>query len=307
MEHSRSRLVRRRSIRRRSSVSAGLAAAAVRGVAFLVLVAIGVAAVRLAYDRAHSYSSSSGSQSPAKSLNFFSEDISIFGIRQRNQRVVYPYSVVPGGVRSGDELRQIAEHDSLVAQHYSGFDYAHAHVVEVDRPRLVYVSYRRGGQIHWTSKQAMLRAGEKLLTDGKITARTRCGNQVSVMPHIDIVPNEPTMAELERPDAMASGSEQVFPQAATNLRLDPMIPIGPPYASFPQLGGFMPLPLGGAPGVPVTGGCPQSKKKGATGTSKNSKDCGNTPPPPPVPEPGTVVLFLSGAAAIYAELRRRRA
>jgi hypothetical protein len=148
-----------------------------------------------------------------------------------------------------------------------------------------------------------LHKGEKLLTDGHITARTRCGNQVSVLPQVDISPQEPMMAELERPDAVASGTEQLFPQSATALRLDPLIPIGPPYAGFPQPGGFMPLPTGG--GVPVS--CAPSKKETDTKTSKDN--CKTVPPPPPpaVPEPSTMVLMLSGAAAVYARFRLRRA
>jgi hypothetical protein len=209
-------------------------------------------------------------------------------------------------VRSADELREIAKHDPVVAQHYSGFDYARAHVVEVEHPKLVYLSYRRGGQIHWTSKQAMLRVGEKLLTDGRITARTRCGNQVSVLPQTNIAPNEPEMAELERPDAVASGREELFPQSASSLQLDPLTAIGPPFGAFPQPSTFMPLPISGG-GVPIPGGCVADKKNSATKTSKD--DCTHNPPPPPptIPEPGTFVLVLSGAAALYARARTRRA
>ena len=115
-------------------------------------------------------------------------------VQARNPRVVYPYSVVPGGVRSGEELQNVAAHDPAVAQHYSGFSYKQARVVEVSEPKLVYLSYRRGDRIYWSRKQAKLHVGEKLLSDGHITARTRCGNQVSVLPQANTSPNEPTTA-----------------------------------------------------------------------------------------------------------------
>jgi hypothetical protein len=270
--------------------------------AFLTLVVACIFALRWVSEEPHGYASQSVALSTSHSFGF-SDGLPSDGIQARNRRLVYPYSVVPGGVRSADELREIATHDPVVAKHYAGFDYTRAHVIEVDHPRLVYVSYRKGGQIHWTGKQASLHKGEKLLTDGRITARTRCGNQVSVLPQTDTSPQEPMMAELERPDAVASGTEQLFPQSATALHLDPLIPIGPPYAGFPQPGGFMPLPTGGG-GVPVS--CTPDKKKNGTKTSKDK--CKTVPPPPPaVPEPSTMVLMLSGAAAVYARFRLRRA
>jgi hypothetical protein len=298
VKHSRGRA--RRRVRR----SSGLAGAAVRSLAFLLLVTVCIFALRWISEEPHGYASQW--TTPSTTHNFeFSSGTPSYGVQARNRRLVYPYSVVPGGVRSADELREIATHDPVVAKHYLGFDYTRARVIEVDHPRLVYVSYRRGGQILWTSKQASLHIGEKLLTDGRITARTRCGNQVSVLPQADTSPLEPMMAELERPDAVASGTEQLFPQSNAVLNLDPLIPIGPPYAGFPQPGGFMPLPIGGGGGVPVS--CPPDKKKKTE--TKNSKDnCKTVPPPPPtVPEPSTMVLMFSGAAAVYARYRLRRA
>jgi hypothetical protein len=231
-------------------------------------------------------------------------------VQERNRRVVYPYSVVPGGVRSSEELQTVATHDPVVAEHYSGFSYKQARVIEVSEPKLVYLSYRRGDHIYWTRKQASLRVGEKLLTDGHITARTRCGNQVSVLPQAATSPNEPTMAELDRPDAVASGAEQLFPNnLSTELRpLDPGMPLasmpGNAFSGGPPPGVFMPGPIGGGSGpvtIPTGGGCPPNK-------IDNSKDCQHNPPPPPppVPEPGTIVLMASGAAALIARYRYKR-
>lgn len=293
----------RRRARRRVRRSSGLAGAAVRSLAFLVLVACCVFAVRAVLEHPHSFGAQTGAPS-IKTTFQFSDGLPAYGIQARNRHVVYPYSVIPGGVRSSSELREIAQHDPVVGKHYSGFDYARARVIEVDRPRLVYVSYRRGGQIHWMSKQTTLLKGEMLLTDGHITARTRCGNQVSVLPQVNTSPEEPTMAELERPDAVASGMEQAFPQALAVLNLDPQTAIAPPFGAFPQLGSFMPLP----PGPIGTVNCPPNNKKKTTNTNKKSKtECSSpTPPPATVPEPGTMFLVFSGAAAIYGRYRLRK-
>jgi hypothetical protein len=222
---------------------------------------------------------------------------------------VYPYSIVPGGVDSPDELRQAADHDPTVAEHYQGFNYARARVVEVTEPRLVYLSYRRGKKVYWTRKQASLHKGEKLITDGKMTARSRCGNQVSVLPQANTSPEEPSIAELDRPDAVASGV-QAFPSEFNSslLSLDPAMPIGPsspgsgsgPIAGVPP-GVFIPLPIG-APIVPVNNACVPTP----------TKPCQNQPPPspptppPPVPEPASVLLFASGASALLARYRLKR-
>lgn len=224
----------------------------------------------------------------------------------RAPRLIYPYSIVPGGVASAQELREAAAHDPLVAAHYAGFDYSRAHVIEVKRPELVYLSYRRGKHVYWTSKQASLHVGEKLLTDGRITARTRCGNQVSVLPQANVGPNEPTMAELDRPDAVASGMARNFPSNSDFLSVDPALPIGqdaPGHGFFGPPGVFMPPPIGGggSPNTSTVNGCPPDQN----GSTSN---CGsqNPPPPPVVPEPATVILFSSGVAAILTRLRFTR-
>ncbi len=235
-------------------------------------------------------------------------------IQSRNRRIVYPYSVVPGGVRSAEELHEAAAHDLVVSQHYSGFDYTRAHVVEIREPRLVYLSYRKHDHIYWTRKQASLRVGEKLITDGRTTARARCGNQVSVLPQANTSPDEPTIAELDRPDAIASGTEELPPSNLSSdlLQVDPGLPLtssspGNAFAGGPPPIGFMPWPIGtGGPGTIGSGGCPPNK-------NNNSKSCTHTPPPPPppppppvVPEPGTLVLMLSGMGAVFARYRFKR-
>jgi hypothetical protein len=279
--------------------------AIVRCLAFLAVVVIGVAGFRLVSDGFRHYSNQwgrtqavEGTRSLAVLAGPHAE-----AIQARNRRLVYPYSVIPGGVTSAGELREAAAHDPSVAEHYAGFDYSRARVIEVDRPRLVYLSYRRGGQIHWTSKQASLHPGEKLLTDGKITARSRCGNQVSVLPQANTVPDEPLVAELDRPDAVASGIESPSNFNSQLLQVDPVMPIGPgPIAGWTPVGPgppgvSVPFPIG----PPILGG-------GSCVPTKKNNFCKSVPPPPPppVPEPGTVVLVLSGAAAVFARFRRVR-
>ena len=298
MNHSRYRA--RRRLPKKRSDSPGIV---VRATAFLALTFVCVTGIRWISspaqtpDRLRKVTSSSGSvtsyildsQHPPK-------------IQPRNRRLVYPYSIVPGGVTSPDELREAAAHDSVVASHYSGFNYRRAHLVEVKQAQKVYLSYRLRNKVYWTVRQAILHPGEKLLTDGNLTARTRCGNQVSVLPQALTSPEEPTLAELDRPDAIASGIEALPSSLDSNLlNVDPGMPVGPSHAGAPGVGGggppgvFVPPPLGGGGNGGGPGGGPGGGGGGGGGGGR----------PPATPEPGTIILVISGAGIIFARYRTR--
>jgi hypothetical protein len=112
---------------------------------------------------------------------------------------VYPYSVVPGGVNNPNDLRAAAARDAVVRQHYANFDFSHAQLVRVSEAREVYLSYRIRNSVFWTRKKARLRVGEFLLTDGKITARAHCGNQVSDTAKPEVSNEEPAEDVLDQP------------------------------------------------------------------------------------------------------------
>src|SRR5579875_2590657 len=71
---------------------------------------------------------------------------------------LYPYSVVPGGVESVQELRNAIANDPLVASLYAKCDLSRAHVVRLTESQEVYVSYRMDGKIYWTKKRLLLPA-----------------------------------------------------------------------------------------------------------------------------------------------------
>ena len=108
---------------------------------------------------------------------------------------VYPYSVVPGGLKRAEDLRKAASQDAVVRSHYSHFDFDHARLVRVAEAREVYVSYRIRNTVYWTKKKVRLHVGELLLTDGTTTARAHCGNQISDVAKPDISDEEPDEEE----------------------------------------------------------------------------------------------------------------
>jgi PEP-CTERM motif len=230
-------------------------------------------------------------------------------LRQIQNRPLYAYSVVPGGVRDARELKWVAQHDPVVASHYTGFDYDRARVVRLAVARTAYVSYRMGSQIYWTRRRVTLKKGEILVTDGKITARSRCGNRVEETPQQATSSSEPPVAKFDEP---------VMPAIGTGL-LNPAVPFQSALLSPP--GPFLPLnlydPFGNGRWVPILPpplpvGCAVGKNEtNADGTVKQGKGnpCassgGGGGGGGEVPEPGTWLLVASGLAAMYWKARQR--
>ena len=201
-------------------------------------------------------------------------------------RQLFPYSVIPGGVESGIELQQAITNDPVISAHYQGFKLAMARVIRVDHERAVYVSYRLDRHIYWTRRKLRLAKGEALITDGKITARTRCGNQISEIPLAPSSTAEPTIEALEKPED---------PPLLAELNPPFELPLDPPPSTNIQVighaGKFFIPPLfpvylgnpGSGPGIPIS-----------------------PPPQPSVPEPATLLLISIGLSGICMTRKRRR-
>jgi hypothetical protein len=223
----------------------------------------------------------------------------------RESRPVYPYSIVPGGVHDPRELERVFEKDPVVAAHYREFDFRRARVIQLTQDRTVYVSYRIGGHVYWTTKRVLLRRGEKVITDGKTTLRTRCGNQVSDTARNEVSPSEPAIARMEQPIKIDPGTAAVVPyptdfESSLALPTVPAFaPIPPPYGLISNFGGSLSLY---PPPLPV---CSPKKKGGTPGKKGNGVDCTN--PPGEVPEPGTLALLSTGLAGAYLRYRRKHA
>ena len=115
-------------------------------------------------------------------------------------RPVYPFSVIPGGAYTAAELRNKLGSDPVAARHYQKFQLTQVSSIETKSAALVYVSYRKGSSIYWTRKPIRLARGEKLLTDGVLYARARCGNRISTTPEGPVALLEPPDSIFERPE-----------------------------------------------------------------------------------------------------------
>ncbi len=229
-------------------------------------------------------------------------------LRQMENRPVYPYSVVPGGVKDAQELKWAAEHDPVVARHYAGFDYDHARVVRLVLERTAYISYRIGNKVYWTRRRVKLKKGETVITDGKITARTRCANRVEEVPQQATSSSEPPVVKFE---------EQMNPQLGTANQTPP-VPFQSALLNPPGVGPAPPLslytPFGSGTWIPIAppplpGVCGAGKKQTGSGGGGGKKGKGNPCSPGnggggEVPEPGTWLLVAAGLAAIWTIQRR---
>jgi hypothetical protein len=221
-------------------------------------------------------------------------------------RPIYRYSVVPGGVRSPEELIEAMARDSTVAEHYASIDKAKLAIGRLNEPLQAHVSYRIGDRVYWTKKKLTIQAGEQVLTDGKTIVRSRCGNNISVAPLLPTLDNEP------KPDVFDSIMSPLQPN--TLVKLDPahsyftprdlktpQVPgSGTAFGTSSAGGGFSgpPAPGSGTPGTPSTqssgdptpngvppGGNPPGDPCSATaatasnaGGQSSTEGCGGNPP-----------------------------
>ena len=298
---------RRRTRRYRQAL---LARRILLGVIFVPL-AIGCASVALRYlspSLFHGSNSVPDRQSSEASRTRFVQ-AQQDALRSMDGRPVYPYSVVPGGVKDVAELKWAADHDPVVAKHYAGFDYEHARVVQLVLARTVYVSYRIGNKIYWTGHRVKMKKGEKVITDGTIIARTRCANRVEEVPQQAASESEPPAVAFDRPEVPSLGpATQTPPVPFQSSLMTPPIASGPtgPLSTYNPFGPGVWVPINPPP---LPGVCGIGKKKTPEPPTKKK---GNPCPTGPggggvIPEPGTWLMVATGLGAIWWMSRRRLA
>jgi len=196
-------------------------------------------------------------------------------------------------VKDPDDLRYKALRDWVVRRHYAHFDFSHARLERATEAREVYLSYRVRDTVFWTRRKIRLHIGELLLTDGKITARARCGNQISETAKPDVSEEEPDEDILDQPVAMID--------SAPSLPIRPMLappdlPAGEPIEPKLLAGFFFPyVPIG----VPIPSGLCHNNDQMVDGHCRPKRH-----KKPVVPEPSTLVLIGSGLALIGWRYRR---
>jgi hypothetical protein len=249
------------------------------------------------------------------------------------KRPVYPYSVVPGGVYSADELKAAVAQDAVVAAHYAGFGASRVQRMSLESDRPAYVSFRIDKAVFWTKRPVSLRRGEEVLSDGESLVRARCGNRISNVPRNPVSSHEPLEGALDEAEpALVEPPGQLdaellrLARNPTLLELQPSVisdqlALNLPSLSDGDIPGFEPmaLPPGSplllliAPGLPpYLPGYPILPPI-VPDSPPDSPDEPILPPvtpdPPPapvlVPEASSVVLLVSSVLIIGVVFRKR--
>lgn len=193
-------------------------------------------------------------------------------LQAKHERIVYPYSIIPGGVRSREEMATNMSRDRVVADHFSGFNLSRAKMIKANETRFLYVSYRLKNKVYWTAKKVKIPEGETLISDGECEARARCGNRVSAAPMTPVSDEEPMVETFD------------FPEVA---RLDP-----PLLASGPELG----FDIEPAPPIPPLNLVLSTPRSSILPYYYRPLFVVRSPDTS-VPETGTLALVLTGLAA----------
>jgi hypothetical protein len=218
----------------------------------------------------------------------------------RAARPVYPYSIIPGGVRSGKEVEESIVKDPVVAKHYAGVNPTGLMPQRLKTDMDVYSSYRIGNNVYWTNHTIRLKAGELVLSDGVHFIRARCGNRLALArpePPGPVSPVEPPVVAFESgmPNLMPPSAETpMYP--SISMEMPRQISMSEPPQSVPwtYTPGFG--PSGGGSIVPPC----------CNTTTHNSVPETPTTPVTPVPEPASLVLIGTGLSAVALARKWKR-
>jgi hypothetical protein len=194
------------------------------------------------------------------------------------------FAVIPGGITCDDLTAIVAV--------YPTFDSTKCKLVKLTADEDVYVAYHRNGTLYWTQKKVHLAKGEEVITDGTLSIRARCGNNLSTTPKKPTEPNSPTGTELQTPETepMPTLTEMPF--------------LIPPSLITPHFPEMSPPPAEGGQGPPIGYPYPPITTTGGGGGFFPPV----APPIPPTvtPEPSTFLLLGSGIGIATFFLRKRR-
>jgi len=198
-------------------------------------------------------------------------------------RPVFRHSIVPGGVRSREEVVAAMTKDVVVKAHYVAVKPAALRQVQLSAPLKVHVSYRVGNNVYWTKRPLTVAAGEFVLTDGSVTIRERCGNLLSVQPLGPTQVGEPDPNEFDlyvqplKPSSQSVSASSSRPGAAGSI---PDVAVATKFRLAPSATEF------GSPGSPFGGGPPATSKGPSTsGPGTATTTSAGDPPPGDLGQP----------------------
>jgi len=101
-------------------------------------------------------------------------------------------ALLAGGFTSIEEFQQRVANDPVLHSFYGSCPDSKASMRPLPDDILVFVTFRRGNEIHWTRRPMLIHAGEYVLTLCGKTVLARCGNLISwspMQPSEDVPPS----------------------------------------------------------------------------------------------------------------------
>ena len=150
---------------------------------------------------------------------------------------VYNFSIIPGGAKTLSEFCESSKTDPALA----GFDCSKAREFSLPEDARYFMTFRKNGVVSWTKKPVLVRAGERLYTDGSRSFLARCGNQVR------FTPQEPSMdietSQLDRPSNPVPVAPPLIsyapPERVSSAGSISTASAPPPSSSKGWIGGFV--------------------------------------------------------------------
>lgn len=219
-------------------------------------------------------------------------------------RAVYPLSLVPGGIRSDDDLENARASDPLLAAHY--VDVGFLRPAFLTRDTLLYASFRQGSAIVWTNSRILIHAGEAVLSDrsGNLI-RGRCGNRLSQPPRQPVAFADPAQSVFDAPE-ISFPAEPLLPIVSADHLAMVLLPAFPPIEEPRTAAVIPPPPASALPGIPTMSPNPRERYAETLTGPELTSIPGPGPPPARVtaPEPGTGIMLWVGGAVLIAFIFR---
>lgn len=115
--------------------------------------------------------------------------------------LIYNYSLIPGGVANVDDFCEQIQNEPA----FAGFNCNTANEFKLHSDIRVFMTFKKNGVIYWTKAPVLVKAGERVYTDGQRSFLARCANEIRFvpqMPSLEIEESEitvPTVAPVEAP------------------------------------------------------------------------------------------------------------
>ena len=195
-------------------------------------------------------------------------------------------------IKTVNDFKNIVMEDSVLFEHFQYFQWDKARIEVSDKDISAIVTHRSNSTILPTKKTILIPSGDKFITDGRITVRTHCCNDVITNPKTNPVNNSEPKPIVESVPSI-EGDESLLESMDPSTTVENEVSIN--FIDTIDPGGLE--------------GSKDSKRRHHKHPHKWHHRCYTDPKDPsnPVPEPAALILFGIGICTLtlLSKLRRK--